>query len=66
MHDKESPFPIADSNGRLECKELWGGIRNRDLEISAGKSSVLSILNPVVKGVRVETSTILESAKVTR
>jgi hypothetical protein len=30
------------------------------------KSSVLSILNPVVKGVRVETSTILESAKVTR
>ena len=54
MHDKESPFPIADSNGRLECKELWGGIRNRDLEISAGK------------GVRVETSTILESAKVTR
>ncbi len=37
MHDKDSPFPIADSNGRLECKELWGGIRNQDSEVSAGK-----------------------------
>ncbi|CAB1059311.1 hypothetical protein D1BOALGB6SA_4073 [Olavius sp. associated proteobacterium Delta 1] len=37
MHDKDSPFPIADSHGRLECTELWGGIRNRDSEVSAGK-----------------------------
>ena len=37
MHEKESPFPIADSHGRLECKEIWGGIRNRDIEVSAGK-----------------------------
>jgi hypothetical protein len=37
MHEKETQFPIADSHGRLECKELWGGIRNRDVEISAGK-----------------------------
>ena len=37
MQDKDSPFPMADAHGRLECKELWGGIRNRDSEISAGK-----------------------------
>ena len=37
MHEKGSPFPIADSQGRLECKDLWGGIRNRDIEVSAGK-----------------------------
>jgi len=37
MHEKESPFPIANSHGRLECKALWGGIRNRDIEVSAGK-----------------------------
>ena len=37
MYDKDSPFPIVDSHGRLECKELWGGIRNRDSEVSAGK-----------------------------
>ena len=28
---------MADSDGRLECREIWGGIRNRDIEISAGK-----------------------------
>jgi hypothetical protein len=39
MHDKDSPFPMADAHGRLECKELWGGIRNRDSEVSAGKVS---------------------------
>ena len=37
MNDIDSPFPIADSHGRLECKDLWGGIRNRDIEVSAGK-----------------------------
>jgi hypothetical protein len=37
MHEKDSPFPIANSHGRLECKDLWGGIRNRDIEVSAGK-----------------------------
>ena len=37
MHEKDSPFPIANSHGRLECKELWGGIRNKDIEVSAGK-----------------------------
>lgn len=25
------------SGHRLECKGIWGGIRNRDLEIAAGK-----------------------------
>ena len=37
MHEEGSPFPIDDSHSRLECKGLWGGIRNRDIEISAGK-----------------------------
>ena len=37
MHDKDSLFPIADAHGRLECKELWGGFRNQDSEVSAGK-----------------------------
>ena len=37
MHHKDSPFPMADLHGRLECKDLWGGIRNRDIEVSAGK-----------------------------
>jgi serine phosphatase RsbU (regulator of sigma subunit) len=37
MPKKDSLFPMADKLGRLECKELWGGIRNRDIEVSAGK-----------------------------
>jgi len=37
MDTKNSPFPMADLHGRLECKDLWGGIRNQDLEIAAGK-----------------------------
>ena len=37
MHEKDSLFPIADSQGRLECKDLWGGIQNQDIEVSAGK-----------------------------
>lgn len=37
MRDKEPPFPTADPQGRLECEELWGGIRQQDVEISAGK-----------------------------
>ena len=37
MSEKDSPFPMANSDGRLECKDLWGGIRNRDIEVSAGK-----------------------------
>jgi len=64
MHDKDSPFPIADSHGRLECKELWGGIRNRDSEVSAGKVIGSIYSAPCCGGVRVETSTILEFAKV--
>ena len=37
MHERDSLFPIADSHGRLECKEIWGGICHRDSEVSAGK-----------------------------
>ena len=37
MHEKESQFPIANSHGRLECKEVWGGTHDQDIEVSAGK-----------------------------
>ena len=37
MNDKDSLFPIANSQGRLECKELLGGTRNQDVEVSAGR-----------------------------
>lgn len=28
---------MADSQGRLECKEILGGIRNQDIQVSVGK-----------------------------
>jgi hypothetical protein len=37
MHEKDSLFQTVDSHGRIECKEIWGGIRNRDIDVSAGK-----------------------------
>jgi len=37
MHNKDSMFPIVEAHGRLECRELWGGISNQDSEVSAGK-----------------------------
>ena len=65
MHDKESPFPIADAHGRLECKENSGEVSGIKIQRSLLEtSSVLYILQLVVTEVRVETSTILESAKV--
>jgi serine phosphatase RsbU (regulator of sigma subunit) len=37
MHEEDSLFPTVSSHSRLECKEIWGGIRNREIDISAGK-----------------------------
>ena len=37
MVETESPFPMADANGRIECQEVLGGIRNKDIDVSAGK-----------------------------
>ena len=37
MQKNESPFPIVNADGRLECQEIWGGICNQDSEVSAGK-----------------------------
>jgi len=34
---KESQFPVVNSHGRIECKEVFGGIQNKDIEVSAGK-----------------------------
>lgn len=48
--DWEQPsFPIADSNGRLKCTEVLGGIRNRNIEISAG-SVIASIYSAACCG----------------
>ena len=38
MQQIDSPFPIVNSHGRLKCKEILGGIRDRDIEVSAGKA----------------------------
>jgi len=37
MHEKNSQIPIANSHSRFNCKGIWGGISNRDIEVSAGK-----------------------------
>jgi len=37
MHDEDLQIPNVRSHPRLECKGIWGGIRNRDMEIAAGK-----------------------------
>jgi serine phosphatase RsbU (regulator of sigma subunit) len=37
MQEENSQFPTVNSQSRLECKGIWGGIRNRDIEVSAGK-----------------------------
>ena len=37
MHKENLPFPTVNSHSRLECKGIWGGIHNRDIEVSAGK-----------------------------
>jgi hypothetical protein len=39
IHEEDSPFPIVNSHSRLECKGIWGGIRNCDIEVSARKVS---------------------------
>jgi len=52
MHDKYSQFPIADSNGRLKCTELWGGTQNRDSEVSAGKVIGSIYSAPCCEGVK--------------
>ena len=65
MHEKDSPFPIANSHGRLECKDLWGGIRNRDIEISAGKVIGSIYSEPCCEGGKGDTITRLAIADVT-
>jgi hypothetical protein len=37
MHEENSQIPTVNSHSRLKCKGIWGGIRNRDIEVSAGK-----------------------------
>ena len=37
MNEKQMTFPMAKPQGRLECKEIFGGIHNQDIDISAGK-----------------------------
>ena len=37
MHEEDPQVAKVESCSRLECKGIWGGIRNRDIEITAGK-----------------------------
>jgi len=37
MNKKYSPFPMVDSRGRIECKDVLGGFQNKDIEVSVGK-----------------------------
>lgn len=37
MHESDLRSPLTNSKARLECRDVWGGIKNQDIEISAGK-----------------------------
>jgi phosphoserine phosphatase RsbU/P len=37
MHKEDPKVAKVESPPRLECTGIWGGIRNRDIEITAGK-----------------------------
>jgi hypothetical protein len=37
MQEKEPKVAKVKPPPRLECTGIWGGIRNRDIEITAGK-----------------------------
>ena len=37
MNEKNSPIEGTEPSQRLKCAGIWGGIRNRDVEITAGK-----------------------------
>src|SRR5512139_3225657 len=37
MHKEQLQATDIDSRSRLKCSGIWGGIRNRDIEITAGK-----------------------------
>ena len=50
MHKNDSLFPIVNEDGRLECKELWGGIHSQDSEVSAGKVAASIYSSPCCEG----------------
>lgn len=37
MYEEDPKVANVESPPRLECTGIWGGIRNRDIEITAGK-----------------------------
>jgi hypothetical protein len=37
MHEEDPKVADVESPLRLECAGIWGGIRNRDIEVTAGK-----------------------------
>ena len=37
MHEEDPQVANVESCSRLECTGIWGGIRNRDVEITAGQ-----------------------------
>jgi hypothetical protein len=59
MQKEQSQAANVESRPRLRCSGIWGGIRNRDIEISAGKVMGSIYSQPVAKGAKVETFTTL-------
>ena len=61
-------FPTVNSHSRLECQGLWGGIRNRDIEVSAGKviGSIYSAASEGGKGGDIYYFGVCKSGVITR
>jgi hypothetical protein len=65
MHEEDPTVAQVESPPRLECKGIWGGIRNRNIEITAGKVKGSIYSTACCEGGKEETSTTLEFVKVT-
>jgi sigma-B regulation protein RsbU (phosphoserine phosphatase) len=37
MKEEDSQHPSANSRQKLKCTGIWGGIRNREVDVSAGR-----------------------------
>ncbi|MDJ0783254.1 MAG: hypothetical protein QNJ22_14855 [Desulfosarcinaceae bacterium] len=52
MYAKDSMSPFVTFQDRLECRYVWGGIKNQDFDISAGRimGSIYSASSEGAKG----------------
>lgn len=68
MHEENSRTANIELRPRLECTKIWGGIRNQDLEISAGKvvASLYSAASDGGKGGDIYYFGVCKSDQITR